>query len=145
MHPAHALDEGREQRIVFLLTEISDARSRLDQALERFRDQQERLRENHLRTKYLFEIINEQRELEFLDLPARRKPPVQDHNLDRLTAREREIIVMIAQGLSTKEIAAKLNISFKTVVCHRSHILEKLNCHESATLVRLALKAGLVA
>src|SRR5215831_7248466 len=145
MQPAHALDEGREQRITFLLTEISDARSRLDLALERFRDQREQLQEHHLRTKRLFEIINRQRNLEFPDLPARRKPPVQQHDLSRLTAREREIIVMIAQGLSTKEIAAKLNISFKTVVCHRSHILEKPNGHESATLVRLAFKAGLVA
>jgi len=68
-----------------------------------------------------------------------------EHGLYRLTTREREIVVMIAQGLSTKQIAAKLNISFKTVVCHRSHILEKLNCHESATLVRLAFQAGLVA
>ena len=145
MQPAHALDDGREERISFLLTEISDARSRLDQALERFRLQRERLEANHLRTKHLFQFISELRELEFPDLPARPKPPVLEHGLYRLTTREREIVVMIAQGLSTKQIAAKLNISFKTVVCHRSHILEKLNCHESATLVRLAFQAGLVA
>ena len=52
---------------------------------------------------------------------------------------------LIAEGYSTKEIAAKLNMAFKTAVCHRSHILEKLHCHESASLVRFALQAGLVA
>jgi len=65
--------------------------------------------------------------------------------LQRLTAREREVLRLIAEGYSTKQIAGELRISFKTAVSHRTNILEKLNIHESATLVRLAVTAGLVA
>lgn len=65
-------------------------------------------------------------------------------HLKLLTPREIEVLRLIAEGLSTKEIAAHLDISFKTVVSHRSHLLEKLGIHESATLVRLAVRAGIV-
>ena len=52
---------------------------------------------------------------------------------------------LIAQGCSTKEVAAQLGITFKTAVTHRTHILRKLDLHESASLVRLAIRAGLAA
>jgi len=65
--------------------------------------------------------------------------------LKQLTPREIEVLRLIAEGLSTKVIASRLNISCKTVVSHRTHLLEKLGIHESATLVRLAVRAGLVA
>lgn len=64
--------------------------------------------------------------------------------LNSLTKREKEVLRLIAEGHSTKQIAGKLNISFKTAVSHRTNILRKLDVHESATLVRLAFTAGLI-
>jgi DNA-binding NarL/FixJ family response regulator len=64
--------------------------------------------------------------------------------LERLTPREIEVLRLIAEGLSTKAIAGHLDISFKTVVSHRTHLLEKLGFHESATLVRFAVHTGVV-
>ena len=64
--------------------------------------------------------------------------------LDRLTPRQREILVLIAEGKSMKEIAQALNISVKTVESHRAQLTERLNIHDVAGLVRLAIKTGLV-
>lgn len=63
---------------------------------------------------------------------------------DGLTTREREILTMIAQGLSNQEIAKKLYISIKTVQTHRAHILEKLGLHDRTELVRYAIRKGLI-
>jgi|SRR5450432_92545 PAS domain S-box-containing protein len=61
-----------------------------------------------------------------------------------LTERERQVLVLIAEGKSTKEAAARLGISYKTADSHRSRILEKLGVHETASMVRYAIRAGLV-
>jgi PAS domain S-box-containing protein len=61
-----------------------------------------------------------------------------------LTERERQVLVLIAGGKSTKETAASLGISYKTADSHRSRILEKLGVHETASMVRYAIRAGLV-
>jgi PAS domain S-box-containing protein len=61
-----------------------------------------------------------------------------------LTERERQVLVLIADGKSTKEAAARLGISYKTADSHRSRILEKLGVHETASMVRYAIRAGLV-
>jgi PAS domain S-box-containing protein len=61
-----------------------------------------------------------------------------------LTERERQVLVHIADGKSTKETAARLGISYKTADSHRSRILEKLGVHETASMVRYAIRAGLV-
>lgn len=61
-----------------------------------------------------------------------------------LTEREREVLVLIASGRSTKETATQLGISYKTADSHRSRILEKLNIHETATMVRYAIRSGLI-
>jgi PAS domain S-box-containing protein len=61
-----------------------------------------------------------------------------------LTERERQVLVLIADGHSTKEIAQKLGISYKTADSHRTNIMEKLDIHETATLVRYAIRSGLV-
>ncbi len=61
-----------------------------------------------------------------------------------LTKREKEIVIHIANGLSSKEIAAKLYVSVKTIETHRSHIMEKLKLKNLAELVRYAVKTGLV-
>jgi len=61
-----------------------------------------------------------------------------------LTERERQVLVLIAGGKSTKETAAQLGISYKTADSHRSRILEKLGVHETASMVRYAIRAGLI-
>jgi len=64
--------------------------------------------------------------------------------LESLTARQREVLQMIAEGRSTKEIAADLGLSVKTVETHRAQIMERLDIHDVAGLVRFAIRAGLV-
>ncbi len=61
-----------------------------------------------------------------------------------LTDREREVLQLIAEGLSSKEIAATLNVSLKTVDSHRSNLMEKLDIHKVSGLVRFAIRVGLV-
>lgn len=69
----------------------------------------------------------------------------QDHRLlQRLTPRQREILVRIAEGQTTKQIAGALNISVKTVESHRAQLTERLNIHDVAGLVRFAIRTGLV-
>jgi len=62
---------------------------------------------------------------------------------DPLTSREREIAQRIAEGQTTKEIAAHLGLSVKTVESHRINLMRKLDIHETATLVRYAIRRGL--
>ena len=63
---------------------------------------------------------------------------------DRLTPREREIVQLVAEGRSNKEIAATLNISIKTVEAHRSHIMQKLSLSSISELVRYAIRNKIV-
>jgi two-component system, NarL family, response regulator NreC len=62
---------------------------------------------------------------------------------DPLTSREREILQLIAEGQTTKEIASRLGLSVKTVESHRINLMRKLDIHETATLVRYAIRRGL--
>jgi two-component system response regulator NreC len=62
---------------------------------------------------------------------------------DGLTNKEREVLQMIAEGRSTREIAAHLHISVKTVEARRKNIMEKLNLHSIAALIKYALREGL--
>ena len=64
--------------------------------------------------------------------------------LDRLTAREREVFQLAAEGKTTKQVAALLGISPKTAENHRTRILEKLGLHGTAELVRYAARRGWV-
>jgi DNA-binding NarL/FixJ family response regulator len=64
--------------------------------------------------------------------------------IDKLTDREREILKLVAESHSTKEIAEKLVISVKTVDNHRTNLMRKLNLHDVASLTRYALEIGLV-
>jgi len=64
--------------------------------------------------------------------------------LDRLTPRQREVLQLIAEGNTTKAIAAKLGLSTKTVETHRAQLMERLDTHDIAALVRLAIRLGLV-
>jgi DNA-binding NarL/FixJ family response regulator len=62
---------------------------------------------------------------------------------DPLTSREREVLQLIAEGETTKEIAWRLELSTKTVESHRSRLMHKLDIHDTATLVRYAIRRGL--
>jgi DNA-binding NarL/FixJ family response regulator len=72
--------------------------------------------------------------------------PSQDERnpTERLTPRQREILQLIAEGHSTKEIALALNISVKTAESHRTQIMERLGIHDIAGLVRYAIRAGMI-
>jgi len=64
--------------------------------------------------------------------------------IDLLTSREREVLQMIAEGKTNKEIAGLLDLSVYTVDAHRGRIMEKLNVHSATDLVRFALRRGIV-
>ena len=64
--------------------------------------------------------------------------------IDLLTSREREVLQMLAEGKTNKEIAGVLNLSVYTVDAHRGRIMEKLNLHSINELVRFAVRNGLV-
>jgi DNA-binding NarL/FixJ family response regulator len=64
--------------------------------------------------------------------------------LDRLTARQREVLQLIAEGNTTKAIAARLGLSVKTVETHRAQLMERLDTHDIPALVRLAVRLGVV-
>ena len=63
---------------------------------------------------------------------------------ERLTARQREILQLIAEGKTTKEIAQALTLSAKTVEMHRAQLMERLDIHDVAGLVRYALRTGII-
>jgi DNA-binding NarL/FixJ family response regulator len=64
--------------------------------------------------------------------------------LSLLTARQREILQLIAEGQSTKEIGYRLSLSAKTVETHRRLLMDRLGIHDVAGLARFAIRAGLV-
>ena len=64
--------------------------------------------------------------------------------IDLLTSREREVLQMLAEGKTNKEIAGVLNLSVYTVDAHRGRIMEKLNLHSIGELVRFAVRNGLI-
>ncbi|HMS84992.1 MAG TPA: response regulator transcription factor [Nitrospira sp.] len=64
--------------------------------------------------------------------------------LARLSGRQREILQLIAEGYTTKDIAQRLNLSVKTVETHRAQLMERLDIHDVPGLVRLAIRVGLV-
>jgi DNA-binding NarL/FixJ family response regulator len=68
-----------------------------------------------------------------------------DDELKRLTNREKQVLQLIAQGKSNKEIAALLELSVNTVSVHRANLMEKMNIHRTAELVLFAIRKGLVA
>ena len=62
----------------------------------------------------------------------------------QLTSRQREILQLIAEGNSTKEIANKLNVSIKTVETHRMQLMDRIGIHDVAGLVRYAIRVGII-
>jgi DNA-binding NarL/FixJ family response regulator len=64
--------------------------------------------------------------------------------LERLSPRQQQVLTFIAQGATTKEIAQKLGLSVKTVKTHRTELMEQLDIHDIAGLVRFAVRVGLI-
>lgn len=76
------------------------------------------------------------------DFVKRRQSPMRLKSAAILTNRETEILQLVSEGLNSKEIAQKLNLALKTVLAHRNNIMQKLNIHNQAQLIRFALKEG---
>ena len=72
------------------------------------------------------------------------KPGANEH-YQRLSPREREVVQLLAEGHSSKEVAAKLGVSVKTIESHRSNIMRKLNLHSVTQLVRYAIRNEMIA
>lgn len=72
------------------------------------------------------------------------KPHQDESSMDALTPRQREILQMVAEGKSTKEIAFQLDVSVKTVETHRAALMERLDIHDIAGLVLYAVRHGLI-
>jgi DNA-binding NarL/FixJ family response regulator len=66
------------------------------------------------------------------------------HGLERLTPRQREVLQLVAQSKSTKDIAFDLGLSVKTIETHRAQLMDRLDIHDVAGLVRFAVRMGLV-
>lgn len=65
--------------------------------------------------------------------------------LEALTPRQREILQLVAEGQTSKEIAQRLNLSHRTVEVHRNQLMKRLGVHDVAGLVRFAIRVGLIA
>ena len=63
---------------------------------------------------------------------------------DRLTDREKQVLKLVAEGRSNKEVATLLGISVKTAMSHREHVMEKLRAHNRTDLIRFALRHGVI-
>ncbi|HEX4826160.1 MAG TPA: response regulator transcription factor [Candidatus Polarisedimenticolaceae bacterium] len=63
---------------------------------------------------------------------------------DALTDREKQVLKLVAEGRSNKDIAETLDISVKTAMAHREHLMEKLDVHNRTELIRFALKRGVI-
>jgi DNA-binding NarL/FixJ family response regulator len=62
----------------------------------------------------------------------------------RLTRRERQVLQLVAQGKTNREVAAALGLSVKTVDTHRSHLMRKLDIHDQTALVKFAIRRGII-
>lgn len=76
--------------------------------------------------------------------PQRERDEMAVQALEQLTEREREVLTLIAQGLTNQEIADKLYISIKTVQAHRANLMEKLDLHAAVDLTKFAIRSGLI-
>ncbi len=68
-----------------------------------------------------------------------------EDNYEQLTGREREVLQLVAEGRSNREIAETLHVAVKTVEAHRSNLMDKLDIHNTADLTRYALRKGVIA
>lgn len=72
------------------------------------------------------------------------KPPEQEDLYETLTDREKQVLKLVAEGKTNKEVAELLKITVKTAMAHRANLMEKLAIHNKAELVKFALQRGIV-
>ena len=77
-------------------------------------------------------------------LEKKPRPANSDAPPSRLTPRQREIVQLLAEGKSSKEVAVALNLSVKTAETHRANIMRRLECHSVSELVRYAIRNGII-
>lgn len=88
---------------------------------------------------YLSPVISRQA----IDAYGRRAEAMVDLH-HRLTDREREVLQLIAEGRTSREIASRLHVTVKTVEAHRAHLMDKLSLHSIAELTKYALRKGII-
>jgi DNA-binding NarL/FixJ family response regulator len=81
----------------------------------------------------------------YLDKSPKEKETEEEPETLRLTSRQREIVQLLAEGKSSKEVAAVLGLSVKTAETHRANIMRKLDCHSVTELVRYAIRNHIIA
>jgi DNA-binding NarL/FixJ family response regulator len=81
----------------------------------------------------------------YLDKSPKEKETEEEPESLRLTSRQREIVQLLAEGKSSKEVAAVLGLSVKTAETHRANIMRKLDCHSVTELVRYAIRNHIIA
>lgn len=81
----------------------------------------------------------------YLDKSPKEKEAEEEPESLRLTSRQREIVQLLAEGKSSKEVAAVLGLSVKTAETHRANIMRKLDCHSVTELVRYAIRNHIIA
>ena len=79
-----------------------------------------------------------------MDASLGKRPKASEEGFSQITAREREVVQLLAEGKSSKEVADILGISFKTAETHRTNLMRKLNCHSVAEIVRYAIRNHIV-
>ncbi len=77
--------------------------------------------------------------------PGATRPVPSDDPYESLTERERQVLKLVAEGRSNKEVASFLDISVKTAMTHREHVMQKLGLHNRTDLTRFALRRGIIA
>ena len=77
-------------------------------------------------------------------LMQQKKKPERPISSDNLTSREREILQLIAEGYSSREISEFLNTSIKTVDAHRNNLMKKLKIHRKTELIKYAIQHGII-
>jgi DNA-binding NarL/FixJ family response regulator len=97
-----------------------------------------------LKGDYFMDAAVSQKVVEKLAEIKEKKVKVTNTTYDALTPREQEVMILVAEGLSTNQISERLYISPKTVENHRSRIMQKLDLHNTIELVRYATKLGLI-
>jgi DNA-binding CsgD family transcriptional regulator len=80
----------------------------------------------------------------YLDQGPKKEKPQAESPKTRLTPRQREIVQLLAEGKSSKEVAVQLGLSVKTAETHRANIMRRLDCHSVSELVRYAVRNNII-
>jgi DNA-binding CsgD family transcriptional regulator len=147
--------EQAQTRVEQAETRTEQAKTRAEQAETRAEQAETRTEQAETRTEQVKTILKQAVQNQIIDLPPTvssrllKDSPTDGATeekklLEQLTARQREILQLVAEGQNTKQIAGKLKLSPKTVEYHRTKLMSALNLHDVPALVRFALRLGLI-